>query len=323
MPVDNDTTKVMRRLLRRINEASGRYVSVGMDTIKEAMVSAFREYLEIAFGNNLIFDVYWESGEKLRIKNINIATGEENDFNINRLGEKRIRDILNYFNLFLDNAEATEDYKKLKYLRGGMVYAKTIRYENEIATVSFFDNNGTERFGFCRKRDLLPRERNAEILKNAGIQPFMVKKINYSFHKTRCDLILSRTSLHLPEALLSETLQENSCNLADYRFCCVRRIGGIISLVVSVGLIPKYIMVEAQSKLRPEYLRIFSIKPNSNEGKAILSGEKTWESVISKYFNISTLKRLKRKSGENKLMETTKTNYSKDSFLGRLLKGGN
>lgn len=321
MPDDLNNAKLMRRLLRWVKEANTRYISIDINTIREAMVSAIKEYLDTCFGNsNIIFDAYWHLEEKVVIIKQNMLLNTSEYFDFGGLSEFRIREIIALFNRYLDNSEAIKDYELLKGLRGGLIYGQPIRYENNIATINFYDSEGYERYGFCVLRDLLPHERNSEILTLREPIPFMVKRIRYLFGKTRCELRLTRLSIRLPELLLSESLQENGYKIEDYHFKCVRRIGGIISLIGSINFIPKPVLKELREKSGKEFIRVFAFKKSSNQARAILSGASSWETTLAQYFNISTVKQLYTKTHSDSGKTPKQKLYLPDSFISRLKK---
>lgn len=322
---DINDTKVMRRLLKRVKEANLRYISIDDIAIKDAMAAAFKEYLNTCFGTtNILFDAYWKNDESIKITAYNLLSYIEKPFDLGALSELRIREILALFNKHLDNAEALKDNELLKNLCGGLIYGHVVRFDDDMATVVFFDSKGNERYGFCKKRDLLPKERDSDILMRSPLLPFMVKSVGYSFNKLRLDLRLTRLSIKIPELLISESLQENGFNINNYHFKCVRRIGGSISLVGSIDFLPKSVIQDVCSKLGSEYLRVYAFKKNTTIAKSIIAGDKTWLSALSKYFNISTVKRFPKKNISQKYTKEPDATikYTSGSFMDKIIKNG-
>lgn len=254
----------LKRIIDR-NNNNPRYAALTKEDIEQAMIDALNTALPRILGSDYqSFYAYYDENNNIKIQVTRLVAGISEDnryyfFNLDLLGEYNIRCILEEFQQYLDYRENKILYDKLKSVKNGLVYGSVIRYNNNIATVEIYTDDGISLHAFCDKRYLIESDRDSAVLYRKDSMPFYVKNIRLD-NNSRLEVELSSRSMKLPELILYKNLEEYGYDTSEYKIKCIYRIPGKFSkLVVLNRVLDKEIVQAARDELGGEVLRIIPI----------------------------------------------------------------
>lgn len=261
----SDRYDLVGRLMRVIERNKEKYPFLTETIIKQAFVDAFQNYLVLYMGENRDYEVFWQDNE-LKVWCFNKATHAipfaEYEFNINQLGETRIRQIFSFFQRFLDYSDSVEVFSYLKSLRHGLIYGKVVgMFENGDIKVKFKTDSDREFYATCAKRYLAPEDRSKDILARKNLSPkgmlFYVQKIRFLDENgvVRVKVELSNNAKKFSELIVERGLDEQNINHRKYRVQCLCRKAYHYSYIVMFGDklnadIKKYLQYSLNEELR-------------------------------------------------------------------------
>lgn len=261
---------IVSRFKRVIERNSLRYKILTRETIEQAMIDALNSSLPKILGDEQqsFFAYFDDTGEiMIEVTRLNIFNnGRHYFFNLNLLGEKNVRQILEEFQQFLDYAENMAMYNKLKPLKNGLIYGQVVRYVDNTATVEFYTDDGEIVYGFCPMRHLIEKDRDYNTLREHDTMLFYVRNI-ILHNNSRLDIQLSNRSKRIPELLLKRYLQEYGYEIDEYQMKCVYRIPGQFSKIVVLNRIDSDVVNACRTELDGETLRIIAIDNKSDIAK--------------------------------------------------------
>lgn len=260
------TKNVQERFKRVIerNNNNPRYNNLTREMIEQAMVDALNTSLPALLGSERqSFYAFWDKDNNIQVKVTRLIDNIKDEdryynFNLNLLGEMNIRAILEEFQLYLDYVENKVLFSKIKVLKNNLIYGSVVHYNNDLATIEFYTDDGVPIYAFCHKRFLIEEDRNIINLRKKESVLFYVKNIKLN-KDSRLEIELSNRSIHIPELLLKKILQEYGYDLSAYPMKCVYRIPGKFSRLVVLHHVNKGVTAALKEELGGENIHIIAV----------------------------------------------------------------